>query len=84
MKDKSNESEQKINIIQALNISDNSLHPKCELSLDEPIFKPEPSQIIFQDYEPFQVLTKVLKLLNRDIVPRKVSIIYPENSIFKV
>ena len=74
----------KVNIIQFLNIADNSLHPKCSVSVDEPIFQPEPSQILFEDYEPLQILTKVLKLRNRDGVPRRVSIIHPENRLFQV
>ena len=89
MKPKRNESKRKdknksINIIQFLNIADNSLHPKCAVSVDEPIFQPEPRQILFEDYEPLQILTKVLKLRNRDKVPRRVSIIHPENRLFQV
>ena len=81
---KRKEKNKKINIIQFLNIADNSLHPKCDVSVDEPIFQPEPSQILFEDYEPLQILTKVLKLRNRDSVPRRVSIIHPENRLFQV
>ena len=81
---KRKEKNKKINIIQFLNIADNSLHPKCAVSVDEPIFQPEPSQILFEDYEPLQILTKVLKLRNRDEVPRRVSIIHPENRLFQV
>ncbi|MCQ2815788.1 MAG: hypothetical protein MJ252_00835 [archaeon] len=54
------------------------------MSVDEPIFQPEPSMILFEDYEPLQILTKVLKLRNRDTVPRRVSIIRPENRLFQV
>ena len=54
------------------------------MSVDEPIFQPEPSTILFEDYEPLQILEKVLKLRNRDIVPRRVSIIHPENRLFQV
>ena len=74
----------KVQIIQFLNIGDNSLHPNCVVSVDEPIFQPEPSTILFEDYEPLQSLTKILKLRNRDIVPRRVSIIHPENRLFQV
>ena len=89
MKPKRNESKRKdknkkINIIQFLNIADNSLHAKCAVSVDEPIFQPEPSQILFEDYEPLQILTKVLKLRNRDKVPRRVSIIHPESRLFQI
>ena len=89
MKPKRNESKRKdknkkINIIQFLNIADNSLHAKCAVSVDEPIFQPEPSQILFEDYEPLQILTKVLKLRNRDKVPRRVSIIHPEGRLFQI
>ena len=54
------------------------------MSVDEPIFQPEPYMIVFEDYEPLQILSKVLKLRNRDIVPRRVSIIHPENRLFQV
>ena len=81
---KQKQNNKKINIIQFLNIADNSLHPKCAVSVDEPIFQPEPSQILFEDYEPLQILTKVLKLRNRDIVPRRVIIIHPENRLFQI
>ena len=74
----------KVNIIQFLNIADNSLHPKCSVSVDEPIFQPEPSTILFEDYEPLQILEKVLKLRNRDTVPRRVNIVHPENRLFQV
>ena len=40
--------------------------------------------ILFEDYEPLQILSKVLKLRNRDTVPRRVSIIHPENRLFQV
>ena len=83
-KEKTQDNSKKIRIIQFLNIADNSLHPNCAVSVDEPIFQPEPAQILFEDYEPLQILTKILRLRNRDKVPRRVSIIHPENRLFQV
>ncbi len=56
------EKNKKVKIIQFLNIVDNSLHQNCVVDVDEPMFQPEPQEILFHDYEPLQVLTKVLKL----------------------
>ena len=83
-KGKLKQDNKKVSIIQFLNIADNSLHSKCSVSVDEPIFQPEPNIILFEDYEPLQILTKTLKLKNRDTVPRHVSIIHPENRLFQV
>ena len=75
---------EKVKIIQFLNIADNSLHPDLAVDIDEPIFQPEPKVILFTDYEPLQLRTQVLKLRNRDKVPRRVSIIHPETRLFQV
>lgn len=75
---------EKEKIIQFLNIADNSLQPKNAVHIDEPIFQPEPKVILFTDYEPLQLRTQILKLRNRDIVPRRVSIIHPETRLFQV
>jgi hypothetical protein len=56
------EQHKNIKIIQFLNIADNSLHQNCAVDINQPIFQPEPKVILFTDYEPLQVLTKILKL----------------------
>ena len=75
---------EKEKILQFLNIADNSLQQKNVVNIDEPIFQPEPKVILFTDYEPLQLRTQILKLRNRDIVPRRVSIIHPETRLFQV
>lgn len=71
-------------IVQFLNINDNSLQQKNKVNIDEPIFQPEPKVILFTDYEPLQLRTQILKLRNRDTVPRRVAIIHPETRLFQV
>ena len=44
LKKETKQKEKKINPF--LNIADNSLHPKCVLSVDEPIFQPQSSHKI--------------------------------------
>lgn len=71
-------------ILQFLNIGDNSLQQKTNVKIDEPLFQAEPKVILFTDYEPLQHRSQVLKLRNRDVLPRRVSIVPPESRLFQV
>ena len=53
----------KVQIIQFLNIGDNSLHTDFAVNIDDPLFQPEPKVILFTDYEPLQIRTQILRLL---------------------
>lgn len=49
-------------IIQFLNIGDNSNYVESHVSVDEPIFQPNPHVIQFTNYEELQTKEKILKL----------------------
>jgi hypothetical protein len=58
------------------------------VDVDEPIFQPEPREILFQDYEPLQILTKILKLRYHYLINiKEIEILYQEglvSSILKI
>jgi len=49
-------------IIEFLNIGDNSTYSESNVSVDEPIFQPEPHVIQFTNYEELQTKEQILKL----------------------
>lgn len=53
----------KISIILSL------LYQFTSLEIDEPMFQPFPSDIVFQNFEPYQTYQVPLKLRNNDKVP---------------
>lgn len=54
------------------------------MSVDEPIFSPEPHVIQFTNYEPQQTKEHILRLRNKDKVARSVRIIPPDSKLFTV
>lgn len=57
-------------IIQFLNIGDNSIYTESKVTVDEPLFQPEPHVIQFTNYEELQTKEQILKLryLNSNLV----------------
>jgi hypothetical protein len=57
-------------IIEFINMKDNSAQVHSVVDIDEPLFQPSPSVMIFEDYAPFAVHEKKLFFRNSDKVNR--------------
>ncbi|TRY66369.1 hypothetical protein DNTS_003345, partial [Danionella cerebrum] len=71
-------------ILQLLDMSETTHHKFSSLDLDQPIFQPYPSEIVFQNYSSFQTYTVPLELRNSDKVPRLVKVTDEDSPYFKV
>uniref|UniRef100_A0A8C9E7N0 HYDIN/VesB/CFA65-like Ig-like domain-containing protein n=1 Tax=Phocoena sinus TaxID=42100 RepID=A0A8C9E7N0_PHOSS len=54
------------------------------IDLDQALFQPFPSEIVFQNYTPCEVYEVPLVLRNNDIVPRMVKVVEESSPYFKV
>ena len=54
------------------------------LDIDDPLFQPFPSEVVFQNYEPFQTYEVPLVLRNSDSVPRIVKVTLQDSPYFQV
>eukprot|EP00939_MAST-03C_sp_MAST-3C-sp1_P000134 g134.t1 len=71
-------------VVELLNMKDHTSRLESTVTLDRPIFQPNPSQVIFSKYEPFKVYTQKLYLRNNDSVSRRVRIVQPDSAHFSV
>lgn len=55
-------------IIELLDMGETSLQKNTDLTIDEPMFQPYPSEIYFQKFEAFSVYEVPLLLRNNDKV----------------
>jgi hydrocephalus-inducing protein len=72
------------NIVQLSNLADFSSHVNSSVPLDTPIFLASPSEICFQNYEPFAVYECVISLRNMDTVSRQVKLEPPKSHYFNL
>ncbi|XP_073785286.1 hydrocephalus-inducing protein homolog isoform X1 [Danio rerio] len=71
-------------ILELLDMSETTHHKFSSLDLDQAMFQPYPSEIVFQNYLPFQTYKVPLELRNGDKVPRLVKVIVEDSLYFKV
>ncbi|XP_029646623.2 hydrocephalus-inducing protein-like [Octopus sinensis] len=70
--------------LQLLEIGDTVHHKISTVNINEPIFQPFPSEIFFQQYEPFKVYEVSLLLENKDRIPRTVKVNQEASPYFKL
>ncbi|XP_035827636.1 hydrocephalus-inducing protein [Aplysia californica] len=69
---------------ELLDMGDTSLQKFSKVNIDEPMFQPFPSEIYFQNFNPFEVYEVPLTLRNNDKVPRLVKVTQEDSPYFKV
>ncbi|XP_056622256.1 hydrocephalus-inducing protein homolog isoform X2 [Triplophysa dalaica] len=71
-------------ILELLDMTETTHHKFSSLDLDQAVFQPYPSEIVFQNFTPFQTHKVPLELRNSDKVPRLVKVIEDDSLYFKV
>ncbi|KAJ7312066.1 hypothetical protein JRQ81_006401 [Phrynocephalus forsythii] len=71
-------------IVQLLDMSETSHQKFSSVDLDQTLFQPFPSEIIFQNYAPCELYEVPLILRNNDKIPRLVKIVLESSPYFRV
>ncbi|XP_075242911.1 hydrocephalus-inducing protein-like isoform X4 [Convolutriloba macropyga] len=71
-------------VIELLDIRDQGNQLNCGVPLDEPLFQPFPSEIIYQKFEPCKVYEQSLQLRNNDQSARLVKVTHESSAYFKI
>eukprot|EP01135_Chromosphaera_perkinsii_P007876 Nk52_evm68s1020 gene=Nk52_evmTU68s1020 len=71
-------------IIELHDMADHCEYKESMVQVDEPLFSPYPSKLVFQSYEPFNTYSVNVTLRNNDKVARRVKVLKPESSNFEV
>ncbi|CAH2323836.1 Hypothetical predicted protein [Pelobates cultripes] len=71
-------------IIELLDMSETSHQKFSSVDLDQALFQPFPSEIVFQNYVPFNTYEVPLVLRNNDKVPRLVKVIQESSPYFQI
>ncbi|XP_054055083.1 hydrocephalus-inducing protein homolog isoform X14 [Rissa tridactyla] len=71
-------------IIQLLDMSETSHQKFSAVDLEQSLFQPFPSEVVFQNYVPCEVYEVPLILRNNDTVPRLVKVILESSPYFKL
>eukprot|EP00775_Hariotina_reticulata_P008964 gene8964-9139_t len=71
-------------VVQLLNIAENTHQVQSTVDIDQPLFQPAPSEIVFHSYKPFQQYEAQLRLRNNDKVARRVTVQSLDSSCFSV
>ncbi|XP_030060864.1 hydrocephalus-inducing protein homolog [Microcaecilia unicolor] len=71
-------------IIQLLDISETSFQKFSTVDVDQTLFQPFPSEIVFQNYVPHETYEVPLVLRNEDRIPRLVKVIQETSPYFKI
>lgn len=71
-------------IVEFLNLEDNTAAVTSTVRLDEPLFQPHPSRVVFEGYEAFGQQQKVLCFRNNDSVNRRVKLLPLDSPHFAV
>ncbi|KAM9374294.1 hydrocephalus-inducing protein homolog [Phaethornis superciliosus] len=71
-------------IIQLLDMSETSHQKFSAVDLDQSLFQPFPSEVIFQNYVPFEVYEVPLTLRNTDKVPRLLKVVLETSPYFRL
>ncbi|NXC39739.1 HYDIN protein, partial [Penelope pileata] len=75
---------QRPRVVQLLDISDASHQKFSSVDLDQTLFQPFPSEVVFQNYVPYEVYEVPLVLRNNDRVPRLVKVVLESSPYFKL
>ncbi|XP_061450040.1 hydrocephalus-inducing protein homolog isoform X1 [Rhineura floridana] len=71
-------------IVQLLDMSETSHQKFSSVDLDQTLFQPFPSEVIFQNYAPCEVYEVPLILRNNDKIPRLVKVVLESSPYFRV
>uniref|UniRef100_A0A8B9BFH4 HYDIN axonemal central pair apparatus protein n=1 Tax=Anser brachyrhynchus TaxID=132585 RepID=A0A8B9BFH4_9AVES len=71
-------------IVQLLDMSETSHQKFSAVDLDQSLFQPFPSEVVFQSYVPCEVYEVPLVLRNNDVVPRLVKVVLESSPYFKL
>nr|KAF6318524.1 HYDIN axonemal central pair apparatus protein [Pipistrellus kuhlii] len=71
-------------IIELLDMGEATHQKFSEIDLDQALFQPFPSEIVFQNYTPCEVYEVPLVLRNNDKIPRMVKVVEESSPYFKV
>ncbi|XP_057569314.1 hydrocephalus-inducing protein homolog [Hippopotamus amphibius kiboko] len=71
-------------IIELLDMRETTHQKFPGIDLDQALFQPFPSEIVFQNYTPCEVYEVPLVLRNNDIIPRMVKVVEESSPYFKV
>ncbi|CAN0220300.1 unnamed protein product, partial [Hapterophycus canaliculatus] len=71
-------------IVEFLNLEDNTAAVTSTVRLDEPLFQPHPSRVVFEGYEAFGQRQKVLCFRNNDSVNRRLKLLPLDSPHFAV
>ncbi|KAM9289560.1 hydrocephalus-inducing protein homolog [Morus bassanus] len=71
-------------IIQLLDMSETSHQKFSTVDMEQSLFQPFPSEVVFQNYVPYKVYKVPLILRNNDKVPRLVKVILESSPYFKL
>ncbi|XP_076848184.1 hydrocephalus-inducing protein homolog isoform X3 [Brachyhypopomus gauderio] len=71
-------------ILQLLDMSVTTHQKFSAVDVDQPLFQPYPSEIVFQNYIPFKTYEVPLVLRNIDTIPRHVKVLEEDSLYFKV
>ncbi|XP_071613168.1 hydrocephalus-inducing protein homolog [Heliangelus exortis] len=71
-------------IIQLLDMSETSYQKFSAVDLDQSLFQPFPSEVVFQNYVPFEVYEVPLTLRNTDKVPRLLKVVLEASPYFRL
>ncbi|XP_035754614.1 hydrocephalus-inducing protein homolog isoform X2 [Egretta garzetta] len=71
-------------IIQLLDMSETSHQKFSAIDLEQSLFQPFPSEVVFQNYVPCEVYEVPLVLRNNDKVPRLVKVVLESSPYFKL
>ncbi|NWX91311.1 HYDIN protein, partial [Nothoprocta pentlandii] len=71
-------------IIQLLDMSETSHQKFSALDLEQSLFQPFPSEVVFQNYVPCEIYEVPLVLRNNDKIPRLVKVVLESSPYFKL
>ncbi|XP_053255366.1 hydrocephalus-inducing protein homolog [Podarcis raffonei] len=71
-------------IVQLLDMSETSHQKFSSVDLDQSLFQPFPSEVIFQNYAPCEMYEVPLILRNNDKIPRLVKVVLESSPYFRV
>jgi hydrocephalus-inducing protein len=71
-------------IIELLDLSENSHQKKSKVDIEQTLFQPYPSELIFQNYIPFNKTELPLVLRNQDRVPRCIKVTNDNSPYFEI
>ncbi|XP_046359897.2 hydrocephalus-inducing protein homolog isoform X3 [Haliotis rufescens] len=70
--------------VELLDMGETSLQKFSQVNIDEPMFQPFPSEIYFQNFEPYETYEIPFVLRNNDKVPRLVKVTQANSPYFQI